>query len=162
MHKKADDIYRTHRDEPIDDLLAVNQRPEALEALVRAEMRRARRSTLFFRIVVFFFLVLLGVVIYQQYLLYSRPDLASSPKGAGRHYARLGPDHDTNWRSSVLLDELGATLAEPALNEKSTAEGHLDVESIKQAAYLIVLGEKAYSEERWGDARQCYERLLAV
>ena len=123
------------------------------------EWRRNRRYTLLFRVIILLCSVLLGIVVFQQYLLFERPMSVRKPTILSRPTGiSTKRDSELDSKTSFLIDELAAG----DLTETGVDKDALGVGSVKQAAYQIVLAEKAAAEERWDDAIAGYEAVLKL
>lgn len=159
MAKPIQDIYGTRREGPDEreQLLPPGRQPERSQPLLD-EWRRSKRYTLLFRMIILLCSVFLGIIVFQQYLLYERPTAVRQPTILSRPVDILPRrDSELDANTSFLIDELGtADTTVVGANEK----GVVGIATIKQAAYQIVLAEKAGAEERWDDAIAGYESAL--
>ena len=159
MGKPIQDIYGTRREgqHEREQLLPPGRQAERSKPLVD-EWRRNKRYMLLFRMIILLCSVFFGIIVFQQYLLYERPSGARKPAILSRPVVILPRrDAELDAKTSYLFDELDVeNTAAAGVGEK----GVVGIGTIKQAAYQIVLAEKAGAEERWDDAIAGYESAL--
>jgi Tfp pilus assembly protein PilF len=163
VEKNPKSIYEIERGDPHRHDLANRPNTTMAEVWARETRRRSWRTLLY---VVFFavFGALLSVVAIQQYMLNTRivtePDSSLYEIDTARVSERKHPlDFDISPQAETLMRALGE-VAENEVPEEGRAP--LNTQWIKQAAYYVVLAERAYKAEDMETALQNYNKALDI
>ncbi|MBN1268021.1 MAG: tetratricopeptide repeat protein [Kiritimatiellae bacterium] len=158
---RSPDIYSTQRTDRERGAFMPAAGYPAPDAWTK-ELRRGRRSSILFGLTVFGFTILLCVIIFQQYLISIRPRQARSGTPGEMVTVRTSAsplDLNVPLEATMVMEELTATTLLPIPED---GELPFDAQWIKQAAYYVALGEKAYKEERLEVALGHFDKALKI
>lgn len=170
MQKSQHDIYRTRRGaNPSAPVVTEGSPGDSFGKLWLEELRKSRRNAILFGAVVFGFVLLILIIFFQQYLLMNRPSFEERPSpirmiSADPHETRPARsmsylDFSIDRESMFLLDELQESTP---LTRVEASDMPLNADWIKQAAYHVVMAEKAEREQLVETALEHYHHAVRI
>lgn len=160
--QRPPDIYATPRSDPEARAFLGHGAP-ADTMFWTAEWRRTRRASRLFGLGVVLFVLLICVIVFQQYLITIQPRrgrAVASPRATAETPRPLpAADFSAPLEAVLFAEELASVSLLPI-----PEEGNLpfDAQWIKQAAYYVMMGEKAYKAEQLEAAAEHFRKALKI